>query len=164
MPSEARRVVAVAAYADNRVIGHHGRIPWHSAEDFAHFKRETLGHTLVMGRLTFDSIGRPLPGRRTIVVTRSRDWTHEGVAVRHGEEVDLATVDACVLEPAASSGADLVQALAQASIPTVLVSIWPPSVELEDLEPVAYLLKPFALADLERALLDAVRRIRCEPA
>ncbi len=90
MPSEARRVVAVAAYADNRVIGHHGRIPWHSAEDFAHFKRETLGHKLVMGRLTFDSIGRPLPGRRTIVVTRSRDWTHEGVAVRHGLDEALA--------------------------------------------------------------------------
>jgi len=78
-----RRVVAVAAYADNRVIGDHGRIPWHIPDDFAHFKAETLGHTLVMGRLTFDSIGRPLPGRHTIVVTRNRDWSHDGVDVAH---------------------------------------------------------------------------------
>ena len=83
MPSEPRRVVAVAAYAENRVIGDHGRIPWHIPDDFAHFKAETLGHTLVMGRLTFDSIGRPLPGRRTIVVTRNRAWSADGVDVVH---------------------------------------------------------------------------------
>ncbi len=82
-PARPRRVVAVAAYADNGVIGDHGRIPWHLPDDFAHFKAETLGHTLVMGRLTFDSIGRPLPGRRTVVVTRNRSWTHDGVEVVH---------------------------------------------------------------------------------
>lgn len=89
MPSEGRRVVAVAAYADHRVIGDHGRIPWHIPDDFAHFKAETLGHTLVMGRLTFDSIGRPLPGRRTVVVTRDRDWVHEGVDVAHSVDEAL---------------------------------------------------------------------------
>jgi len=78
-----RRIVAVAAYADNRVIGDHGRIPWRIPDDFAHFKSETLGHTLVMGRLTFDSIGRPLPGRRTIIVTRNRSWSVDGVDVVH---------------------------------------------------------------------------------
>lgn len=78
-----QRVVAIAAYADNRVIGDRGRIPWHIPEDFAHFKAETLGHSLVMGRLTFDSIGRPLPGRRTVVVTRNRDWARDGVEVVH---------------------------------------------------------------------------------
>jgi dihydrofolate reductase len=78
-----RRIVAVAAYADNRVIGDQGRIPWHIPDDFAHFKAETVGHTLVMGRLTFDSIGRPLPGRHTIVVTRNGAWSHEGVDVAH---------------------------------------------------------------------------------
>lgn len=83
MPSEGRRVVAIAAYADNRVIGAQGQIPWHLPEDFAHFKAETLGHTLVMGRLTFESIGRPLPGRRTVVVTRDSQWTHPGVEVAH---------------------------------------------------------------------------------
>ena len=65
-----QRVVLIAALARNRVIGNQGKIPWHLPHDFAHFKRETLGHTLVMGRLTWDSIGRPLPGRQTIVITR----------------------------------------------------------------------------------------------
>ncbi len=75
--------MAVAAYAENRVIGDHGRIPWHISDDFAHFKAETLGHTLVMGRRTYESIGRPLPGRRTVVVTRDPTWSAEGVDVVH---------------------------------------------------------------------------------
>ena len=69
------RVVLVAAHAANRVIGRDGGIPWHLPEDFAHFKAVTLGHTLVMGRATWDSIGRPLPGRTTVVVTRDPSWT-----------------------------------------------------------------------------------------
>lgn len=73
--SVPQRVVLIGALARNRVIGRQGEIPWHLPHDFAHFKRETLGHTLVMGRLTWDSIGRPLPGRRTIVVTRDPSWT-----------------------------------------------------------------------------------------
>ena len=80
----------MAAYAENRVIGDHGRIPWHIPDDFAHFKAETLGHTLVMGRLTFDSIGRPLPGRRTVVLTRDRGWRFDGVEVVHTLEDGLA--------------------------------------------------------------------------
>jgi dihydrofolate reductase len=84
LPSEpARRLTLVAAYADNRVIGDHGRIPWHIPEDFAHFKATTMGGTLVMGRATYDSIGRPLPGRTTVVVTRNPDWSAEGVQVAH---------------------------------------------------------------------------------
>ncbi len=63
--------IAVAAMSENRAIGRGGRIPWHLPEDFRWFKRLTMGHTLVMGRKTFDSIGRPLPGRQTIVLTRS---------------------------------------------------------------------------------------------
>ena len=94
MPSEhERRIVAVAAYARNRVIGDHGRIPWHIPEDFAHFKRETMGLTMVMGRLTYDSIGRPLPGRRTIVVTRNRGWAADGVEVAHSLDEALALAD-----------------------------------------------------------------------
>jgi len=85
--------VAVAAYADNRVIGDHGRIPWHLPDDFAHFKAETLGHTLVMGRLTFDSIGKPLPGRRTIVVTRDPAWSHDAVEVVHSLDDALELAD-----------------------------------------------------------------------
>ncbi len=90
MPSEPRRVVAVAAYAENRVIGDHGRIPWRIPDDFAHFKAETFGHTLVMGRLTYDSIGRPLPGRRTVVVTRNHSWAADGVDVVHSLDDALA--------------------------------------------------------------------------
>ena len=83
------RVVLVAAYADNGVIGHRGRIPWHLPEDLAHFKATTMGHTLVMGRATYDSIGRPLPGRTTVVLTRSPDWHAAGVLVAHSVDEAL---------------------------------------------------------------------------
>jgi len=87
-PRPDQRVVLVAAHARNKVIGHEGAIPWHLPHDFAHFKRETLGHTLVMGRRTWDSIGRPLPGRATIVVTRDEafDPGFDGVGVAHSLE------------------------------------------------------------------------------
>ena len=81
MPSDRQRVVLVAAVARNGVIGADGGIPWHLPGDFAHFKATTLGHTLVMGRATYDSIGRPLPGRTTIVLTRDPSWSAEGVLV-----------------------------------------------------------------------------------
>jgi dihydrofolate reductase len=84
-----RPVTLIAAYAHGRVIGHGPDIPWHSREDFAHFKATTLGHTLVMGRVTHESIGRPLPGRRTIVVTRDPAWRDEGVDVAHSLEEAL---------------------------------------------------------------------------
>lgn len=91
MPSE-RRLTLVAAYAANRVIGDHGRIPWHLPEDFAHFKATTMGGVLVMGRATYDSIGRPLPGRTTVVLTRDRAWSAPGVLVAHtlADALDLA--------------------------------------------------------------------------
>ena len=73
------RITLVAAVADNGVIGVAGGIPWRIPEDFAHFKRVTLGHTLVMGRATYDSIGRPLPGRTTVVLTRDPAWSADGV-------------------------------------------------------------------------------------
>ena len=60
-------------------IGIDNRLPWRLPEDLAHFKRTTTGHPIIMGRKTFESIGRPLPGRRNIVVTRNPDWRHEGV-------------------------------------------------------------------------------------
>lgn len=79
---EARkRVVLVAAVARNGVIGLRGEIPWRIPEDLAHFRTTTMGHTLVMGRRTYESIGRPLPGRSTIVLTRSTTWAADGVLV-----------------------------------------------------------------------------------
>lgn len=60
-------------------IGIDNTLPWHLPEDLAHFKRVTSGHPVIMGRKTFDSIGRALPGRRNIVITRNRDWQRTGV-------------------------------------------------------------------------------------
>lgn len=63
---------AIAAMAENRVIGNQNTIPWHLPEDFKWFKKTTMGQTLLMGRKTFESIGRPLPGRQTIILSRSQ--------------------------------------------------------------------------------------------
>lgn len=72
-------VTLVAAVAANGVIGVDGDLPWRLPDDLAHFKALTMGHPMIMGRATFDSIGRALPGRTTIVVTRNPDWTADGV-------------------------------------------------------------------------------------
>lgn len=89
MRATNKQVVLVAAVADNGVIGVDGDIPWHRPDDFAHFKAVTLGHTLVMGRATYDSIGRPLPGRTTVVITRDPNWSAEGVLVAHSFDAAL---------------------------------------------------------------------------
>ena len=78
-----KRVILVAAVARNRVIGNGADIPWSLPGEQAEFKKLTLGHTLVMGRATYESIGRPLPGRTTIVLTRDRGWSADGVLVAH---------------------------------------------------------------------------------
>ena len=85
----AATVTLVAAVADNGVIGNDGDIPWRIPEDFAHFKALTMGHVLVMGRATYESIGRPLPGRTTIVLTRDPAWTAEGVLVARSLDAAL---------------------------------------------------------------------------
>lgn len=69
----------IAALAENRVIGDHGAIPWSLPGELAHFKATTMGHTMLMGRATFEGIGRVLPGRRTIVLTRDPGWQHSDV-------------------------------------------------------------------------------------
>ena len=63
---------AIAAMSENRVIGDRGKIPWHLKDDFRWFKYKTMGGTLFMGRKTFESIGKPLPGRKTVVLTRGQ--------------------------------------------------------------------------------------------
>lgn len=65
----APRLIAIVAMASNRVIGRNGTLPWHFPEDLKFFKRTTLGHPILMGRTTFDSIGKPLPGRKNIVLS-----------------------------------------------------------------------------------------------
>ncbi|HYD80719.1 MAG TPA: dihydrofolate reductase [Paucimonas sp.] len=71
-------------------IGIDNQLPWHLPEDMAHFKRTTTGHAVIMGRKTFDSIGRPLPNRRNIVVTRNPEWKHEGVETAASVEAAIA--------------------------------------------------------------------------
>lgn len=83
------RVVMVAAVARNGVIGLAGDIPWSIPEDLKHFRATTRGHTVLMGRSTYESIGHPLPYRTNVVVTRQPDWSADGVLVAHSVEEGL---------------------------------------------------------------------------
>lgn len=76
------KYIAIAAMARNRIIGNAGKIPWHIPEDFKHFKSTTEGYPIIMWRKTFESIGRVLPWRENIVLTRG-DFSHDGVTVFH---------------------------------------------------------------------------------
>lgn len=82
-------IVAIDA---QRGIGVDNKLPWHLPEDLTHFKRLTTGHPIIMGRKTFDSIGRPLPNRRSIVVTRNAQWRHEGVEAAGSLQAAIALV------------------------------------------------------------------------
>ena len=86
----APRVAMAMAMDRERLIGKDGGMPWHVPGEQAHFKRLTLGKPIVMGRRTYDSIGRPLPGRTNVVVTRDRDWRADGVRVAHSLDAALA--------------------------------------------------------------------------
>jgi dihydrofolate reductase len=76
----------IVAIARGGVIGAEGGMPWHIPEDLQYFKRTTTGHVVVMGRKTFESIGRPLPNRTNVVITRQKDYRPEGVEVVHSME------------------------------------------------------------------------------
>jgi dihydrofolate reductase len=78
------RVNLIVAWARGGVIGRAGALPWHLPEDLRRFKQITLGHPMIMGRRTWDSIGRPLPGRRSIVVSRNPDWSAAGCETAPG--------------------------------------------------------------------------------
>ncbi len=78
----------IVAYAQNRTIGRDNKLPWKLAGDLAHFKRTTLGHPIIMGRKTWDSLGRPLPGRRNIVI--SRDTTKAAAGAEFVASLDEA--------------------------------------------------------------------------
>ncbi|MFC5547269.1 dihydrofolate reductase [Massilia aerilata] len=88
----SKHITLVVAMDAQRGIGVDNQLPWHLPEDLAHFKRVTIERPIIMGRKTFDSIGRPLPKRRNIVVTRNRDWSHEGVEVAGSLEEAVALV------------------------------------------------------------------------
>jgi dihydrofolate reductase len=80
----------IVAMASNRTIGINNTLPWRIPEDLKRFKALTMGHHIIMGRKTFDSIGKPLPGRTTVIVTRSRDLKVEGCLIAHSLEEAIA--------------------------------------------------------------------------
>jgi dihydrofolate reductase len=86
----APRVTLMLARARNGVIGASGGLPWRLPEDLAFFKRTTMNHPIVMGRKTWESIGRPLPGRRSVVVTRDRGFAAAGAEVVHSLDEAIA--------------------------------------------------------------------------
>jgi dihydrofolate reductase len=75
------KLTLIAAVANNNVIGQNNKLLWHMPADLKRFKELTLGHTMIMGRKTFESIGKPLPGRKTIVITRNKDYDAMGCEV-----------------------------------------------------------------------------------
>ena len=86
----------IVAMASNRTIGINNTLPWRIPEDLKHFKKLTMGHHLIMGRKTFDSIGRPLPGRTTVVVSRDRNLKIDGCIVAHSLQDAIAS---CASDP-----------------------------------------------------------------
>jgi len=88
--AQTPRLTLIVARARNGVIGANGGLPWRLPEDLAFFKRTTMGHPIVMGRKTWESIGRPLPGRRSVVVTRDRAFTAAGAEVVHSLDEAIA--------------------------------------------------------------------------
>ena len=98
-------IVLVVARADNGMIGREGALPWRLPADLRRFKAMTVGKPVLMGRKTFESIGKPLPGRHNIVLTRDADWTAEGVSV----VPNLAEAIACAgLDPRARADAVMI--------------------------------------------------------
>ncbi|WP_226642143.1 dihydrofolate reductase [Microbulbifer variabilis] len=95
-------IALIAAVARNGAIGRDNELPWRLSGDLQFFKRTTMGKPVVMGRKTFESIGRPLPGRANIVITRNPDWQSEGVEVVSTLEAALELADKHALEAGAS--------------------------------------------------------------
>ena len=91
-----QEIAIVVAMAKNRTIGINNALPWRIPADLQHFKTLTMGHHMIMGRKTFESIGRPLPGRTTVVVTRTRNLEIDGCIVAHSLQE---AVTACASDP-----------------------------------------------------------------
>lgn len=79
-------IAIIAALGKNRALGKDNKLLWRIKEDLQRFKRLSMGHPVIMGRKTFESIGKPLPDRTTLVITRDKNWTAEGVTVMHSFE------------------------------------------------------------------------------
>jgi dihydrofolate reductase len=104
------RLTFIVAVADSGAIGRDNRLPWHLPDDLRHFKRQTLGKPVLMGRKTCDSLGKPLPGRLNIVLTRDPNYHRDGVTVVHDIEAALAAAGEAA-EVMVIGGAELFRAL-----------------------------------------------------
>ncbi|WP_286240399.1 type 3 dihydrofolate reductase [Neptuniibacter halophilus] len=91
------KLAMIVAQAKNRVIGVNNKLPWHLPEDLRYFKQVTMGKPIIMGRNTYDSIGRPLPGRTNIVITRQDDYAPQGVKVVKSLEAALELAESVAL-------------------------------------------------------------------
>jgi dihydrofolate reductase len=118
-----KRVVLVAAVARNGVIGDGPDIPWRIPGEQAEFKRLTLGHTLLMGRTTYESIGRPLPGRTTIVLTRDAAWRADGVLVAHDLDEALRLAEGLPGDVVVAGGAQVYAAAMASADEQVLTEV-----------------------------------------
>jgi dihydrofolate reductase len=83
-------LIIIAAVSENNVIGANGKLPWHISDDLKRFRSLTLGHPVIMGRKTFESIGRPLDKRLNVVITNQKNYKHDGVVVVHSMKDALA--------------------------------------------------------------------------
>lgn len=103
-----QQVSLIVAVAKNGVIGHNNTLPWHLPEDLKHFRALTTGHHIIMGRKTYESLGRLLPGRTSVIVTRNTDYQLEGALIAHSlpAAIDLCKNDAEVF---VIGGAELYQ-------------------------------------------------------
>ena len=110
--SDSLPVAIIVAVADNGVIGRGNALPWDLPDDLKHFKRTTMGRPIIMGRKTFESIGRPLPGRLNIILTRDDAWQAAGVSVATSMEqaIDIAEGQAMI------DGADSVMVIGGAEV------------------------------------------------
>jgi len=102
----------VVAMTPDRVIGLNGDMPWHIPEDLRHFRRVTMGHAIIMGRKTHESIGRALPGRQNIVITRNEGARFEGCDVAHGLDEAIAIARAAGDEEPRVVGGGAIYAMA----------------------------------------------------
>lgn len=110
MSAEAPKLAMIAALTDERVIGRGNEIPFRYPEDMKHFRTVTAGHAVIMGRATYDSIGKPLKGRRNIVITRNRDLRIEGVEIAHDVQSAIALARQTDAEPMILGGGQIYEA------------------------------------------------------
>jgi dihydrofolate reductase len=131
-------LLAIIVAADQkRGIGINNTLPWKLPEDLAHFKRLTTGHAIIMGRKTFESIGRPLPNRRNIVITRNTEWRADGVETVHSIEAarDLVAGDARAYIIGGAQVYEQALALADEVIITEIQSVYACDAHFPDLGP-----------------------------